>query len=335
MKKNPFSLYDFLGYVFPGTIVLFFFAFCFWMAKKYGCQEISYDQIKEFFEKIQTHNWLDAIESTIALTIAAYVVGHFTAYLSSITIEKFAIWTYGYPSKFLIMDVPSSNYWAITEDFNWYHNLLIILWRIGVGVILAPITLCTFVFGKIFKMRNFFIKKLDPFLVNAIEKNRSHLIEFLDIANVDGAESSDSDFHRIIYHYEYERMKEHTVKMDNYVALYGFLRSVTFIFNVTFLWVLVYYGFGSMKHYYSNGGVFYSELAWLIIVLGLITYVFFMSFMKFYRRFTLESLMCLIVDTTYKHTEQVNMMNCAYTQSLHPSSTPTTVNPSQYSSGTE
>jgi hypothetical protein len=58
------------------------------------------------------------LENTIILTIASYVVGHFVAYLSSITVEKLAIWSYGYPSYFLLYEDCPGFYHKVTSTKN-------------------------------------------------------------------------------------------------------------------------------------------------------------------------------------------------------------------------
>ena len=84
MKKNPFSLFDFLGYVFPGAFALLIV----YLISE--CQGVS-----SFWKEIQDipFKW----EDTILLTLLSYILGHFLAYVSSLTVEKFSIWLYGYP----------------------------------------------------------------------------------------------------------------------------------------------------------------------------------------------------------------------------------------------
>lgn len=50
------------------------------------------------------------IESLIFI-IVAYVFGHLLAYVSSVTIEIFTLWYFGYPSEFLLGQRKRTNYW--------------------------------------------------------------------------------------------------------------------------------------------------------------------------------------------------------------------------------
>lgn len=84
-------------------------------------------------------------------------------------------------------------------------------------------------------------------------------------------------------------------KMDNYVALYGFLRSITFISDCATLWITVKYLIPTIN--ISANLNFHLILIWLSCIL--VTNIFFMAFIKFYRRFTLESFMCLVIDTSF------------------------------------
>ena len=96
------------------------------------------------------------------------------------------------------------------------------------------------------------------------------------------------DYHRVIYHYEYENSCNHRTKMDNYVALYDFLRAITLIFTGMFLFVAGTGLFGS-----NEIGLYF----WIdLLVLLALSYISFMSFFEFYRRFTLEAFMCLSTD---------------------------------------
>lgn len=108
----------------------------------------------------------------------------------------------------------------------------------------------------------------------------NHLQIYFQIQPVN---NSNMDFHRVVYHCEYERQKTHAVKMDNYVALYGFLRAVALIFNCLVLYLILTIDYDAFIDW---------KLVRLLNLMLLVSYLFFMGFMKFYRQFTLESFMC-------------------------------------------
>lgn len=316
MRQNPFSLYDFLGYVFPGALALVLGSFFVELSQLESISQI-YNEFESFLKQKRTTGAFDLLEETVILTILAYVTGHVVAYLSSVTVEKFAIWTYGYPSEFLLKKLSAWHYLRIGKRSsdstrnehcpqNW-NEAIDLLWRLIIGIFLYPISVCSLLLGKLLCMKSFFVKPLDLTLRNTIATNMDKLARYLGITIHDG-----DDFHRVIYHYEYERQQTHVQKMDNYVALYGFLRAMTFIANCATLWITV--------KYLLPGFSFSAEANWHLIFIFalciLTTYTFFMAFMKFYRRFTLESLMCLVIDTSFK---EIRVASYNYTSSLPPS----------------
>lgn len=90
-------------------------------------------------------------------------------------------------------------------------------------------------------------------------------------------------------HYLYLNIPNSQRKTDNYVALYGFLRSISFVFCVTF------FAFGIYALTTVDCSAAYDTD--LLIVLSLfftLSYTSFLGFVKFYRRFTLENYMAML-----------------------------------------
>lgn len=321
MKQNPFSLYDFLGYVFPGALALMLIVFFNYLSSHLNpdTNPSLYSIFTEAIKFLKSQNKvgnLGIIEETVILTIAAYIMGHIVAYMSSLTVEKFSILVYGYPSEFLMLKVDPYKFLKINpenreatnigndnqngvensantrpEKLNWWELTVEYAWRLIICLFLFPISLCTVLLGYVFRMNKFLIKPLDKILTSTISNNIEKLKESLGISPDDKG-----DFHRIIYHYEYEHQSNHITKLDNYVALYGFLRALTFIANCSTLWITIKYVIPTIKLEREPD----CHLILLFIVCIGITYVFFMAFMKFYRRFTLEGLMCLVIDDSFK-----------------------------------
>lgn len=283
MEKNPFSLYDFMGYFFPGAFALILIYF--FIEHKIEIQNVGslYADVADMFKfRNSEDNKNFTIEICFVFIVVSYIIGHFVAYLSSLTVEHFSKWLYGYPSTFLLFSVAPNHYWNIDKD----QDISIIVkkynWRIIIAIFLLPLSLGSIFLAKGLGLKHFFVKKLDSYLIENIKNTYKLLIR---IKGLEGEITEEADYHRVIYHYVYEYQKQHTVKLDNYVALYGFLRSITFIFNCvslyfTYLW-------------YDKPS---KDLFFLCLISYLVTYIFFMSFIKFYRRFTLESFMCLITD---------------------------------------
>lgn len=293
LDKNPFSIFDFLGYVLPGMTSMYFSILFF-----------NYDFNNSLFDNslmlCKDYNFA----SLIFLVITSYIVGHIISYLSSITVEKFSIWCYGYPSDFLITDPIKHRflYAFSVEKCNsmrdklkearkvWYKYL----WRLVVTIAILPLAIFTF-FASLTGLKYFYIKKLDYYLITQYEWKWSKLIKYLGLIKPN---EESSDFHRIIYHYSYEYFPQHAKKSNNYVALYDFLRAMCFILIIVTEFMFYFY-FKKKSHL-----LFYYSLLALAI-----QYILFMAFMKFYRRFTLESIMCIIISQNIK---DVNLEHSEY-----------------------
>lgn len=295
MNKNPFSIYDFLGYLFPGAFVIILLYY--FHVNNIGC----FNNFHDFYNgaifgihKIKSLQ-LSATQLSIILTtstIIAYIIGHLIGYLSSITIENVTIWFLGYPSEFLIRDVER---WAILRELkkvykmkhsNWKWKIILKSFIRSVVIILVlPISLILFIM-RLLHMDDIFVKKLDNFLIDITNKKKSKLAEKLNIP--DPSEYGNVDYHRLIYHYVYENLPSHQKKLDNYVALYDFLRSIALILNFAFIYVAIIFAI--------NGGNVAAGRILVLLCLLSITFLTFMGFTKFYRRFTLEVLMALVSD---------------------------------------
>lgn len=286
MKKNPFSIYDFLGYVFPGA-----FALCIVIYLHKMPQSVSFLGFIDFFSKgldnsTSSGGFDFAIEETVLYILFSYMAGHLIAYLSSLTVEPLSIWWYGYPSSFLMGKTRS--FFKVNDDKGRRQKIMVIFWRCVVAIFLFPLTISMLFFGRFLFISSYYIKKLDPYLQASIQYKVRCLTKHLSLPYM--WNDDEIDYHRIIYHYVYEVKSAHQVKMDNYVALYDFMRSMTLIMNLTFLYAVYYINTNSVELLWIG--------VWMLISTMLLSYLFFMAFMKFYRRFTLEVMMCLVTDET-------------------------------------
>jgi hypothetical protein len=273
MKQNPFSLYDFIGYFIPGATLIYLIVIV-EIIKKNNC--INLNVILTSFPVIKT-------EGILIFLILSYVIGHLLSFISSITIEIYANWKYGYPSKYLL-DINTNTYWTGAQKF---HSCF---WRLFLILLLLPTAVLDKILGDYFGFKFFYSKKLDPMLIKLIKLKINCLAEKIGMTYENGFveyEANESDFHRIVQHYTYENSKNHQSKLSNYVSIYGFLRTFTLITNVFFLYFTLH------TFYY---GLFDLRSISTIILISIVSYLFFMSFMKFYRRYTLEGLMILAID---------------------------------------
>lgn len=293
MDKNPFSIHDFLGYVLPGGVALLLA----YMVYKnpdnnYMTSQAFIDAIKNTIKAL-SKGGISTIELSVAYIIASYIVGHIVAYLSSITIERMAIWHYNYPSVFLLADKRKPRFFSDIKEqqkdkkkFEAMGNLIL---RVAVSFLFLPLTMCLLLIRGLY-LDQYFIKSLDGYLKASIKEKFKVLAKNLGISEIE--KTKDSDTHRVIYHYMYEIFPGHRAKMDNYVALYGVLRALTLIANFFILYIWKCQVCYICYHFTWDMICNYPYM--MVSFMLLIQFLFFMAFMKFYRRFTLESFMCMV-----------------------------------------
>lgn len=223
-NKNPFSTFDFLGYFFPGSFALLL---CY-LFSNIDFNDVEIPQALSKFHSLFVYHELIAIFSFI---IIAYITGHLISYLSSVTIERFFVWSNGYPTEFLLSRK------ARTGILESKDKSIGSIWHILVCIFIAPITICSSVFESLLNLRFFITKELPFGIKSMIESKIEKLPELIELNGIQNAEEI-PDIHRIVMHFVYEYCQQHNVKFDNYVALYGFLRSLSLIFNVCFLYQL-------------------------------------------------------------------------------------------------
>ena len=98
MSKNPFSLYDFMGYLFPGLLFIIIMVYVF--NEDFDVANIF--RMKSLVDAVGIGGPTFDLDKSILIIILGYVTGHFVAYTSSLTIENFANNTFGYPSEYLL-----------------------------------------------------------------------------------------------------------------------------------------------------------------------------------------------------------------------------------------
>lgn len=273
MKQNPFSLYDFLGYLIPGAIFLYILNYIF---------KIDTVSLLNLLNKCNNDNLKNEITFAlpIILIIITYITGHIISLTSSFFIEAFSIYLYGYPSKYLFIRKHST--FNIPKDEN---KIICTIKIIILFLSLLPTSIILVIF-KNFKISLFNqAKPLPEDLGNVvfdkcmIVLDRNLEIKTDSIRNKKETEGLGNDYFQIIYHFIFENSEKHSSKLQNYVALYGFCRNISFVFLTSFL--LSLYFTIMDKHI---------QTFW-ISLFPLLTFLFFTGFVKFYRRYTLEALM--------------------------------------------
>lgn len=332
-EKNPFSLYDFLGYAFPGALMLYLIS---------KTCDILFDGLPLDELLINVDNCCPISEfifnfcSLSLFVILSYVMGHIVSYLSSITLEKLTIWYYGFPSTFLLLPKTKryrtrffngtivenvrrkkttankrgfkneedmhflckecENIWEVLKgcaylccckkprDLKYAY-----IYRFLMSFLMLPWTVFTVLGGRILNLDNYLARPLDGVLVRIIKKRRSQLENLLKTEDKD----EPYDFLRVAQHYVYGKNEARNTKLDNYVALYGFLRCISFIF-ISLFWIcsiMLIASFWCKKLMIKK-----CVYVILIVLSAILSYICYMGFMKFYRRYAIEVYMDLVVD---------------------------------------
>ena len=157
MLKNPFSFYDFLGYLFPGLVCVLFLK----MIASIN-EAITIDSIFNH-GLVSSFSWKD----TVQYTVLAYVAGHLVSYFSSLTIEPYLIWSYGYPSVFLMKETYDKKFYEINHNVGSFGTYC---WKTLVCLLIFPICLASLFFGRLLHFKYYVLKPLDSYLRDNIIK---------------------------------------------------------------------------------------------------------------------------------------------------------------------
>lgn len=295
MNKNPFSIYDFMGYLFPGVICsVIIYLLIHFNGNVSELTDIA--QLKNALLVSNTHFDLD---KSVMFIVFSYILGHIVSYLSSLTVEIFAVKVFDYPSTFLLKDCPKK-YSQLLHDYfvtdayssktglKWVKIKFRLILKVVLILVIFPIGFTTFTFGYLFDLNGWIARPLDGYLRDSIKTKQYRLANKLQISHPD-VNDNKCDYHRIIQHYVYINIPGSQKKTDNYIALYGFLRCISLIFSLAFCVVGIYCI--STIDIHAAWDV---NLCVMLVVTYCISYLTFLGFMKFFRRFTLENYMTLL-----------------------------------------
>ena len=272
MNQNPFSFYDFLGYLIPGGFFILLMYFC-------GLT-FDLDIVIDLTELLRGQSQIFGILNYGSIVIISYIAGHFISITSAFFIEKYMNEELQYPSddKKNVL-TPSSD--KQNEDTKRKIKYCII------KVMLFPIIPWDYATQKLCYSQSLPFQLANTtwlMIKEGYEKKFRIDDKLLNIRT-----GLHDDLFRLAYHYVYEFSNQHQTKIQNYVALYGFCRNICLVFVITF-WIsfltLIYRAI-------EGGAVSYISISTLLSFF--FVYVFYVGFVKFYRRYTLEVLMAFAV----------------------------------------
>lgn len=295
-SSRPFTLYDFIGYFTPGALFLLIF---------YYFIKTTNNDLLAVLQSYDYHT----LTCIVSMIIISYILGHMLNYLSSISIEKYAIWMYGKPCHFLLVGTPSlRSYFHKNKDnctkvnssllddnlkkiihyqqgkFNAKKALwLSRAWRTVLFFVILPVSSLDCLIGRGLKLKLFYTNPASDIYANSIINKLSCLFKKLNIEF-----STDIDIFKIVLTYYLNRSNVFKSRSDSCRAIYGFARTLSFVFSV-------------ISWFYIGLSIFgYIPFSVLILSLLLLSsYVFYMTFMKYYRRYAFEGFLYLLVDEEF------------------------------------
>ena len=284
MEKGPFSLYDFMGYFIPGALALYLIFI--------GVDGDFTDFSSKFFLKNEEKFIEIPLYMIVFYVIIAYCFGHFLSFLSTLTVERYTRLFYGYPSNNLLAIVEQERKKIIFQNLTFNKIIENLMGNLSLIIILPLIIFDSIMYFLQYKHK--YMEQI-PLPYRELVKNKINKA-FQKIGySVDVFSNTDNNYHQLLIHYNYEYTQAHSSKLMNYVSLYGFLRVITLISSV-YLTYLIYYFFTNYSiewgwKYIKDTIVIFSRL----IFYGFITFIFYLSYLKFYRRYTLENLMLILI----------------------------------------
>lgn len=272
LSANPFSLYDFLSYFLTGFLCLYLL--------KAGLDNKIFvifnleDCFLSFYKSKPTE-----FDYTFII-IVSYLTGHLLSFISSITIERYNIYIYGYPSKYLLELKPNEpslkNYFS--DVGTWRHRFM----RIVIFLTLLPIVLLDVISNRVFKLRTFFTRPYSKDLISLIKKKieKIYTDELFEKKDHKGEEYLLTDFFSPIYHFIMQHSEKHYIRSQNFVALYGLMRNLALLF-VSLGWLIIISAIINLE--WKHLPIAFSSI--------LISFIFFLAYLKFFRKFTEEVLL--------------------------------------------
>lgn len=228
-NKNPFSTFDFLGYFFPGAL---FVSLMYILTKGIADKSVLMNVIPQAVVFLKSFVSLHIGVGVFLFVLFSYITGHLLAYVSSITVELFYTWYYGYPTNYLLKSKDTYRHQYLLNSKLGFTGMF---GHLLVSLFLLPIMMGHFLFERLLGMNSFIGRNLDKKLIWSISNKVKQVCQKI---GYNDASVTDADVHRVVMHYVYEHCQMHQVKFDNYVALYGLLRSVSFTFCIASFWQL-------------------------------------------------------------------------------------------------
>lgn len=297
-KQHPFSLYDAIGYFIPGSIFIVLFLL---LDFDYtGNAEIIKDflnMIENLFNACQSSIFTSIIAFTVFLTIC-YTIGQLFCILSSIIIEKTHLCEHHNQLYYILLN---RDYQTTKSQTCCLGNLFIFpiwIWKtllscIGIKNLQQDEHLddarMTAIKGAVEKILGPLYKtEEDETKKDETKKDETKEKGFQENFFIpDRDKEPRNDYFHLIYHYVVERSTHHLHKIQNYVALYGFMKNTCMAF-ISFCWINIIF---MALHYLSHINLKHFKVTlFFTFIYSFISFLTLYGVHKYKRRYTLEVL---------------------------------------------
>lgn len=271
IEKLPLTTYDVLGYFVPGLIAVVL-------------SLVFFHGVDAFDVGISSGREVTLYHAAafIAIVVFSYVSGHVVALVSAIAIERIVIISYGYPSVFLLrrynlsldlsdrIGVLSNLKSAISLGDRFFKSvILLLIYMLFLPHILVAIVLDRFGFSRAI------IKPLPAFAVSKFCE------KFKKIFSDDPVTIEPEGWFFIAQHFMITGGGSASLRMYNYLNLYGFCRNMSLVCNFGFIVFMYYYARYPASHHYLPASLVFCTFSIIL----------FFGFIKFYRRYSSEVIM--------------------------------------------
>lgn len=303
-KQHPFSLYDFIGYFIPGSVFLFLLIL-------FDTGKDGFCAICNFVENLSiacNNSFLHSISTFIFFFAISYVGGHLISILSNFVIEKSYICSYHNYFYYVILD--SENKLKIKREGSFLFDILLFYIYFYEWLLIILQKLDVKIWDKEVRerMRNNILsefrhikspdQKIQKILKSSLLAvlNKKIICEEKDSENKEELFVLDrgkkTNFFELFYHYVIEYGSNHLYKVQNYVALYGFMRNMSMVFCILFWFTL----FAVFLNAIGIIDLTWPRLNWLLLfVYSFSGFLTMFGLHKYKKRYSLEVLMATAV----------------------------------------
>jgi len=299
VERLPFTVYDIVGYLFPGLILIIGLMFFF-----------EYTGIANVSDGIETLRVRSAIVAGVFLLVIAYAIGHAISLAASLSIEKLVVTFVGYPSQYLLpitgkeydfktggdaRDQTRQAIESIQESQNSSNSVFWMRWM------LRPLYISLLIANK-FGVMLHFVKRIGNETQVIFNKRFFKAFE-VERFNLDGKQ-----WFSLVENTIWCHSPGGAARLYNYLTIYGFCRNLSL---VTYILFLTFFAAGFVLALCSVTAPVW-QLAWILSALRefltflvssqfwwlqvfaflsfAMSLILMFGFLKFYRRYSYEAI---------------------------------------------